>query len=134
MNRRKLLMAAGVVPVAALTPLAALPASPEATQIQSLYVDWLALTKEYFAIDAKCNRGEIDDTRFMELADPVLDRRFDFEDQIAAWDSQTPEDLAIKAIISAHYDWGDTEMQESLSADAARFLNLTPTPNTEKPI
>ncbi|MGR3662335.1 MAG: hypothetical protein ACU0CA_14315 [Paracoccaceae bacterium] len=120
-NRRTALQAIGAAPIVAL-PAVAMSASPEQTDIQRLYVDWRDLTKDYFAVDARYDRGEIDDTRFEQLANPILEQRFGFEDQIAALDGQSLEDLAIKAIISAHYAWSDAEMQKSLSADAVRFL------------
>jgi hypothetical protein len=123
MDRRTLLKAASVAPVVALAPLAPEPAiAAEQTEIQCRYRDWLALTKDYFAVDAKCALGEIDGTGFEQLADPILDRRDEIEELLFSLESQTLEDFAVKTKISAYFQWNVTYMQEGLLADVERVL------------
>lgn len=128
MDRRTLLMAAGVVPVAALAPLPAVPAAvSEPTEIQSLYVEWLALTVDFRALEAKYALGEIgnegvDGHDIDEMFEAIFIPRDRIEDQLFSLESQTLEDFAIKTTISAHFEWNVTHMQESLLADTARLL------------
>lgn len=122
-NRRTLLIAAGVAPLAALAPRMAISGTvPAQTKIQRLYGDWLALTDEYNALDAEWKRCEFSSSDFEELADPIFERRDEIEEQIFAVESQTMHELAIKMTILAHFEWLVTPMQESLSVDAARFI------------